>query len=247
MDGSCSLFGLRLVTHSTMQEALIWWSSQKRVLRSIPQLLLWLVWKWRNSLVFQDEKENKKPVLDKIISTHSSLPFKMTCHKNKNSKEQCSLQMGFLQDLFDGASQQGIFSCGIHIEMNEEWQIFIYWNGGKGKNNKVEAMALASLLHFGTCLNIQNLHIFGDSKIIIEHVKRKLFIKFPMLLGWMNRINALWNRKKDYCINHVDRIQNQKADSLLKMGLTSQRGIWKMEIQMGPVTNQIKDFSLSGT
>jgi len=63
----------------------------------------------------------------------------------------------------------------------------------------------------------------------------------------MNKIDALWNMKKDYNIKHVDRFQNQKVDNLSKMGLTSQLGIWEMEIQMGSTTFQIEDFSWSGT
>jgi len=148
-----------------MQEALIWWSSQEKRLRSIPQLLLWSIWKWRNCLVFQNGKENKKPVLDKILATihpsqqrcyYSSLPTRMTDHKIKNkiSRNNAVLQMGFPRALFDGASQQGTCACGVYIEMNEEQKISIYWNGGKGMNNKAEAMAFAGLLQLGTFFNI---------------------------------------------------------------------------------------------
>jgi len=82
---------------------------------------------------------------------------------------------------------------------------------------------------------------------MIEHVTGKLSIKNSMLTGWMNRINVLWNIKKDYSINHVDRSYNTHADELSKKGLSVQPGIWKMEIQMGSSTFQIEDFSLSGT
>lgn len=108
-------------------------------------------------------------------------------------------------------------------------------------------MALAGLLQFSSFLNIQIFQIYGDSKIIIEQVLGKLSIKNPLLAGWMNRIKVLWNSKKDYSINHVDRSQNSRADKLSKKGLAIQPSSWKMEIQMESTTYQIEDFSLLGT
>lgn len=155
--------------------------------------------------------------------------------------------MSYPQAFFDGAAQRGLCACGCFISMNEDQHFSIYWNGGNGSNNKAEAMALAGLLQFSSFLNIQIFQIYGDSKIIIEQALGKLSIKNPLLAGWMNRIKVLWNSKKDYSINHVDRSQNSRADKLSKKGLAIQPSSWKMEIQMESTTYQIEDFSLLGT
>lgn len=68
-----------------------------------------------------------------------------------------------------------------------------------------------------------------------------------MLSGCMNRINVLWNSKKNYSINHLDRSYNSRAHELSKKGLAIQLGIRKMEIQMRSTSYQIEDFSLPGT
>jgi len=149
-----NIFGFSLVYHSSLQDALFWWSSQKSSIRSIPKLLFWSVWKLRNKLLFQDGKEDIKSMLEKIISLHNSIPTKLTIHKNKNSKNQRRVQFSFPRAFLDGVAQHGRCACGILISINEDQHFSIYWNGGKGTNNKAEAMALAGLLHLSSFLYI---------------------------------------------------------------------------------------------
>lgn len=52
-------------------------------------------------------------------------------------------------------------------------QYQICWNGDRGFNIKAKAMALAGLLSISLFLNIQSLQIYGDSKVIIDHVPEK--------------------------------------------------------------------------
>jgi len=153
--------------------------------------------------------------------------------------------LGFPRAYFDGAAQNGICACGVYIITKEDQQFSIYWNG-EGTNNKVEAMALSGLLQFSIFLNIESLHIYGDSKFIIDHVNANISIKNHNLTGWMNRIDSLWRSTKDYTITHVDRSQNSHADELSKKGLQIQTGKWKMNITMGNEMHQIQDFSLPG-
>jgi len=91
------------------------------------------------------------------------------------------------------------------------------------------------------------LHIYGDSKIIIDNVIGKFSIKNQLLTGWMNIIDFFLKGKNDYSIQHVDRSQNVQADSLSKKGLLLQPGKWKMDILLGNITYHIDDFSLIGT
>lgn len=99
-----------------------------------------------------------------------------------------------------------------------------------------EAMALSGLLHFSIFLNIQSLQIYGDSKLIIDHVIDKNSIINHKISGWMNRIDTFWRRRKDYTIYHVDRSQNTQVDELSKKGLLTQMGKWKMDLKFYLVT-----------
>jgi len=68
-------------------------------------------------------------------------------------------------------------------------------------------MALLGLLFFVSFLNILFLSIYGDSKIIIDHVLGKYSIKNQILLGWMERIEFFWKSQNNFSIQHVDKIK----------------------------------------
>lgn len=122
---------------------------------------------------------------------------------------------------FDGAAQRNICACGIHITPEEGQTYDIHWNGGPGTNNKAEIMALAGLIAFSDFLGIKNLHIFGDSKVTIDHVLSKNRIRNIHLSAWLNRIEDWWHNRRDYTISHIARGKNRRADILSKQGLTS--------------------------
>ena len=107
-------------------------------------------------------------------------------------------------------------------------------------------MALAGLLSLGIFLDIPNLQIFGGSKVITDHVLSKHNIKNIHLVGWLDRIAALWNSKREYTISHIHRNKNKKADALSKMGLTSPQDVWRMQITTDSNNFQIEDFCLLG-
>jgi len=120
---------------------------------------------------------------------------------------------------FDRAAQNGTSAYGVYIITKKTQQIAFYWNGEEGTNNKAEVMALYGLLMFSIFLNIESLQIYGDSKIIIDHINAKLSIKNHYMSGWMNGIESLWKRRKYYTINHVNRSHNTQVDELSKKGL----------------------------
>lgn len=168
---------------------------------------------------------------------------KLTCFSHNLSEFlSANLPCAF----FDGAAQQGICACDVLIRTTEEQVIEIYWNAGSGSNNKAEPVALTGLLSFCNFLNIPNLKIYGDSRIIIDHVLQKHYIENFHLVGWLDRIAMLRNNRQDYSIPHIDRIQNREADTLSKMGLTAPQGIWRVQIRMDSHCFQVQDFYFQG-
>lgn len=90
---------------------------------------------------------------------------------------------------FNGAAKDDMCAYGVYINIMEDQHFSIYCNGGSGTNNKDGAMGLYDLLTFFSFLNTGPLWIYGDSKIIIDHVIRKHSIKNANLFGWMHRIS----------------------------------------------------------
>lgn len=93
-------------------------------------------------------------------------------------------------------------------------------------------MALWGVLWFTNFLGIPDIHIYGDSKIIIDQVKCGANINNPLLLGWLGRIGLLWNQLNNYTIMHIGREQNKEANELSKRGLLGNFGNMHMEITL---------------
>jgi len=64
-------------------------------------------------------------------------------------------------------------------------------------------------------LGIDHIHIFGDSKVIIE----------LMPLGWMNMIKVVKKLFKNISFDHIYREQNMIADDLSKKALKDREGL----------------------
>jgi len=150
----------------------------------------------------------------------------------------------FPRVFFDGVEQLGLCGCGVYIIVNESSQFFIHWNGERGSNNKVEAMALAGLLFFCSFLNILSVSIFGDSKVIVDFVEKKINIFKPHLVGWLDRIKSFWDGMEGSSIHHINGAQNQQADSLSKKGLLLAPGFWFMQLSYEEKILTIQEFSL---
>lgn len=240
-------FGFSMVSFLFLKEAFEWWSNLKSDWRPILLLTFWAIWKWRNRALFQNNKENYNTFYESILSQYYFGYSSNTLQRFGKLKTKNLDPTGIPRAYFDGAAQNGICACSVFIITMENQHIDIFWNGGKGSNNKVEAMALAGLLIFCDYLNIQYLQIFGVSKVIIDHVKSIHSIKNHNLSGWLNRIDSIWKSWKDYFIRHIDRAKNKDADSLSKKGLSSQNEFWKMSISLGDELHHIQDFIPPGT
>lgn len=237
-------FGFVVIAHSSIMDALQWWSSQKTEWRPIPLLVFWFVWKWRNKRIFENGKEDFGHIYDKIIPFYSTILLDFP-HQTRSQHISATIQFSNPWAHFDGASKEGVCGCGVYLHMAKDMQYYIYWNGGMGTSNRAEAMALHGLLIFCTFLEIDSIHIYGDSKVIIEHVIGKLSIKNDSLMGWMNRIAALWKPSR-FPISHIKRLNNVEADKLSKKGLQSSRGMWNLSISVYSITYFPQPFKIPG-
>jgi len=131
-------------------------------------------------------------ILLHIITIYDSIPkYQPKVQKRHSFVDICSC-LKTPKAFFDGAEQQRICGCRVHIIMDENMQCFISWNGGRGSNNLAEVQTLTSLLAFCTFFDIQSISIFGDSKSVIDHVMGSSHIRCPHLAGWLDRIKFYW-------------------------------------------------------
>lgn len=107
-----------------------------------------------------------------------------------------------------------------------------------------QAMALWGLLWFSHFLNISFLHVYRDSKIIIDHVSGKAYINTSFLQGWMKRIEILWKLLHDFAIQHIGRSQIPKYASRqpIKKKYASRTWEWYLEINGENNTYVMENF-----
>lgn len=137
-------------------------------------------------------------------------------------------EIGIPAIYFDGASANGLTSCGVWIKISDKERYHIYWNRGPGSNNKAEIMALWGGLLAATDLQLQDIHIYGDSQLIIGWITNSFHIYSPPLIGWIDRTRSLWHRLNRPPIKHIFRENNTRADQLSKMGLLADFGSMKV-------------------
>lgn len=118
----------------------------------------------------------------------------------------------------------------------------IHWNGGSGTNTRAEEMALWGLLWFTNFLNIPDIHIYGDSKIIINKVKGSANTNNPSLFGWLGRIGLLWNQLNNSTIIRIGREKKKAVDDISKRGLQGNFGNMPIEITLGHNVLDVGEF-----
>ena len=103
--------------------------------------------------------------------------------------------------------------------LNEDTRFEIKFAPGKDTNNKVELIALWSFLRLEMEKRVQNLHIFGDSKMTIELENGNIHINAPHLQQLLRAIIRILVLFSSFNITHIYRELNMEEDSMSKLTL----------------------------
>ena len=85
---------------------------------------------------------------------------------------------------------------------------------------KAECLALSGLLWVACQIYLVKIWVFGDSKVLIDHMNQKDNIVNSCLLHWFERIHTLKKFFSSITFSHIYREKNNEADSLSKKGLS---------------------------
>ena len=118
--------------------------------------------------------------------------------------------------------------CGAWLKLSEEEMIEICWNGGKGTNNIAELMAIWCGLLAAVNLELNDVSIYGDSKLIIDTMNGKVSNSSITEHGWYRRARHLWERLNYPPISHIYRENNTRDDGLSKQGVGMVFGILRV-------------------
>lgn len=98
-------------------------------------------------------------------------------------------------------------------------------------------LALWGLLWFSHHLHLDQLWIYGDSQVLIEHLNIGTSLNLGHLALWMDRINVLRRTFSNVSFSHIYREKNSQADRLSNQGLNG---------RFGEIHNELYDASSSG-
>ena len=105
------------------------------------------------------------------------------------------------------------------LYLTENHKIQIKYSSRHFSNNKVELATMHSVLELALNRNITSLHIYGDSKMVVDWVNNKIQIKAPHLQQLHRAIRRLLDSFSSLCITNVYKGLNTDADQLSKMAL----------------------------
>ena len=89
----------------------------------------------------------------------------------------------------------------------------------KGTNTKVELLALWGLLYLAKKMNILDITILGDSKVIIEWAKYVFSMRTMELQDWARRTKDVISTFQRITFRNIYRELNFEADGLSKLAL----------------------------
>jgi ribonuclease HI len=129
-----------------------------------------------------------------MLSNWAAIYPKKVDSKNKAKKNvMIHTPEGLPTGWFDGVAQSNGLQSGAGGLISLSSNSLIRWtfNCGPGTNTRAELLGAWATLHLASRLNIDELQIYGDSKIVIDWMNNKGKLQVISLLGWQDRIREL--------------------------------------------------------
>jgi ribonuclease HI len=100
------------------------------------------------------------------------------------------------------------------------------------------------MLTLANYLNIQNIQILGDSKVVIDWLNHKGHLHSTAIEGWKQRTMELSSSFQGICWQHIYRDFNKEVDLLSKKALMEPRGRLSYYIWDGGTTGHVHHIFL---
>ena len=124
----------------------------------------------------------------------------------------------------DGASSGNPGASGVGVVLicgDKTYEISE--NIGTATNNIAEYSALVKGLSKARSLNIEKVHIFLDSELLVRQVEGTYKVKSENLKKLYENVISQLKFFREYSIRHIPREQNKKADILAKRAVKTAR------------------------
>ena len=170
-------------------------------------------------------KQNVNKILELMNAVYSFETSEVEPTKSEQIKEQSTENDQYVL-FFDGCakSNPGLAGAGAVIYKND----FEIWGDSKfvginETNNVDEYMGLIFGLRKALKLNINIIHVKGDSKLIIEQMKGHYKCKSDNLKDYHEKAKEIANKFNKISYEHVYREFNKRADELSNEGILKEK------------------------
>ena len=124
-------------------------------------------------------------------------------------------------DFFDGASQGDppLGGSGGVIYFSDKHKVQAKFSPGHCTNNKAELEVLHTVLNLDMNNIISQLQVFGDSKMVVDWVNKKIQFNAPHLQHLLREIKRILELFTGFNITHIYRELNMEEDGPSKVTL----------------------------
>jgi len=204
------------------------WSKKERSHLTLPSIICWFVWLERNNKVFENGVPSPTTMVYKTLGMYSNRNVVHSRQVNIKTKTKTHITEGLITWWFDGAAQSDGLQSGVGglLRISKKSYYRYTFNCGPGTNTREELLGVWATLHLASKLNIKDIQIIGDSKIVIDWLNNKGKLQVSSLLGWMDRVKELHTSFMHISYTHALREHNKEVDALSKSALHKQVGLF---------------------
>jgi ribonuclease HI len=181
------------------------WTTNYSVSNRLAAITCWNIWNTRNKAIFEDKIPSAWDVVFRTLGSFTSAPCSQTFQITR--QRPIILKNGFTCAQFDGASSAGGLNCGVggFIIGQDSSRYRWYINCGEGTNTKAELLGAWTTLTLANHLNIQNIQVMGDSKVVIDWLNHKGNLQSTAIEGWKQRTMELATTFQGIYFQHIFR------------------------------------------
>jgi ribonuclease HI len=188
------------------------WIKKEKVFKTFPIIVCWNLWLERNRCIFESLVPTLKRVsilVKSMVDSTCRVDINQVQHRIKKTPE-------LIMDTtcwFDGASQGNGLLSGVGGIIKTSGNSTIRWtlNCGQGTNTRAKLLGLWASLILAQRLNISQLHVLGDSKVILDWSNQSCNINVANLMGWKKKIRELIQYFSFIKFDHIYREENMEV------------------------------------
>jgi ribonuclease HI len=217
--------------NASLDECFKNWLADKvvKLFKGFPCIFVNSIWWAHNSGIFKDEALPSEVVAGLVLKIAKEFKLEV---KEKKSRIPImpDLLAGVSWGFFDSASQGHPPRCnvGVVLHFSSSHYVRIKYSPSRGTNTRAEFIGLWTLLEFINKKGIKKVQIFGDSKLVVDWVNRKVSMDDIRLNFLLQDIQQDLNAMEWYSCNHIYRELNSQVDALSKEALALPSGVCRI-------------------